>query len=48
MSSRFSCVAPEMEFSLDLRQAVKNKECALKMGCGVYLDIECVEFVIAG
>ena len=46
MSSRFSRVASEIEFSFG--KLLKNKECALKMRCGVYLDSECVEFVVAG
>ena len=46
MSSRFSRVASEMEFSFG--KLLKNKECALKMRCVVYLDSEYVEFVVDG
>ena len=41
MSSKFSCVIPGMErFSFDLLQAVKNRECALEVGCWVCYIID--------
>ena len=34
VGSRFSCVAPGIErLYLDLPRAVKNRECALELGC---------------
>ena len=49
VNSRFSCVAPGMErYSLDLPRALKNRDMLWEWGLVVYLDCECMEFVITG